>query len=344
MLPTNHRLQPTVNKNASGQEPGRSSHPCRIAVICPNPALDVTASASNFTPGDNIAGADITIRAGGKGTNVACVASDLGATAILVAPLGGGTGEGFEHMLDPRVSLERVSVSEATRLCLTLVDHDTVSEIRGRGPTLSDDEWGAFVQAAQDACSYADAAVVSGSFPPGIPAGRTNQLVSLLDCPRIYVDTSGAHLAAAADSSNTTIAPNLEELSALVGFRSEAPSGLSDRSQHAARWVAQLQQRGTLRVLATLGESGAGLLSGGLWHVAAPPKVSGNTVGAGDAALAAFIKAEATGLSPSSALVSAAATGAAAVAQAVAGRIQPEIVKQFESRTTLSRTALTDAI
>ena len=308
----------------------------RLAVICPNPALDITAVAPALGAGTSIAEAETTIRAGGKGTNVACVASDLGATATLVTLLGGDAGVGFEHLLDSRLSLKRTAVSGSTRLCLTLVTPEGISEIRGRGPAVSRDEWNAFTEAAQGAASAADAAVVSGSFPPGIPASGVDDIVSSLDCPRIYVDTSGAHLAAAGGRAGLTIAPNFDELCALAGSNPEPlPLNPSDRSRRAARLVAQLQQPNRARVLATLGEAGAGLLIGGRWHMAVPPEVKGNPVGAGDAALAAFIGAEISGLSPEIALKRAVAAGAAAVAQPIAGRVHPEAVDSLELQTTL---------
>ena len=235
-------------------------------------------------------------------------------------------------------------MSGTTRLCLTLVAPDAISEIRGRGPALSKDEWSAFAEAARDTASTADAAVVSGSFPPGIPASWVDQIVSPLDCARIYIDTSGAHLAAAAGLADLTIAPNFGELRALADDGSEPLSlNLSERSQYAAHWVARLQQHSRIRVLATLGEAGAGLLSGCQWHVATPPEVRGNPVGAGDAALAAFIGAEVSGLSPVAALKRAVAAGAAAVAQPAAGRVQLEVVELLESQTTLLSVAAKSA-
>lgn len=276
------------------------------------------------------------MRAGGKGTNVACVAADLGATPTLVAPLGGESGEIFENMLDSRVSLQRVTVQGKARLHLTIHASDAISEVRGRGPVLSGDEWRSFTEAARDAASLADAAVVSGSFPANAPIGWTEQIISSLSCPRVYVDTSGAYLAAAAGLADLTIAPNFDELHSLSG-EGIKPRSLnpSERPQYAGRWVARLQQRSSLRVLATLGEAGAGLLAEGQWHVATPPEMRGNPVGAGDAALAAFIGAEVSKLPPGAALKRAVAAGASAATQPVAGRVQPDVVDRLESQTTL---------
>lgn len=321
--------------------PAEPEHPeppqsWRLAVICPNPALDVTAVTPVIGPGTSIAGVDTTIRAGGKGTNVACVASDLGAAATLVTLLGGDAGAGFERLLDPRLALERVAVRGTTRLCLTLASPAGASEIRGRGPDVGNDEWDAFSNAARRSAATADAAVISGSFPPGIPASSVDDLASSLDCPRVYVDTSGEHLAVAAGLADLTIAPNFEELCTLTDSDPELLSAdPTDRSRHAARIVEQIGHGGGARVLATLGEAGAGLMISGQWHVAVPPEVQGNPVGAGDAALAALIDAETRGLPAVTALRRAVAAGAAAVTEPTAGRVRPEAVDSFESRVKL---------
>lgn len=311
-------------------------HPWRLAVICPNPALDVTATVPVIGPGADIAEAHTAIRAGGKGTNLACVASDLGAAATLVTLLGGDTGAAFEQIADPRLSLRRVGAKGATRICVTVVSPAGVSEIRGRGPAVDAHEWQAFAAAAQQSAAAADAVVISGSFPAGVPAGAVGDLVSLLDCPRVYVDTSGEQLAAAAERAELTIAPNFDELCTLTGSGPELLSAdPTDRAAHAAGMVHELQQSGGARVLATLGEAGAGMMIERRWHVAVPPEVEGNPVGAGDAALAAFIAAETSGLPAPTALIRAAAAGAAAVSEPTAGRLQPDVVDSLALRTRL---------
>lgn len=316
----------------------------RLAVICPNPALDVVTTVPAFELGADVAGADTTIRAGGKGSNVACVACDLGATATLVAPLGGDTGAAFAEMLDPRVSLERIAVGGPTRLCVTVQTANNTSHIRGRGPTVDRKQWEAVVRAAQDAASSADAVVISGSFPPGIAASAVVELISSLDCPRIYVDTSGPHLGIAAGLAGVTVAPNFDELWILANNDCE-PAGStssSDRPKLAARLLAQLAQTRQARVLATLGEAGAGLLFDGLWCLAVPPMVEGNPVGAGDATLTSFVLAELSGHSQQRALKRAVAAGAAAVAQPIAGRVDPKVVDSFAAQTTIVQTKLVE--
>ncbi|MCY3967932.1 MAG: PfkB family carbohydrate kinase [bacterium] len=321
-----------------------------IAVICPNPAIDVTASSRSFALGDNVAGAATNMRAGGKGTNVACVAADLGAAPKLVAPLGGKTGAAFRDLLDPRVSLHEISVHGDTRLCLTLTSDGVITEIRGSGSAVSASEWEAFIVAAQEASASADATAICGSFPAESPVQWIQELIAAVTCPKVYVDTSGTHLAKAAECAGITIAPNFDELQSLCGDtlgNKEPVYPLvppSDRPAHAAGLVSMQQQKTAgLQVLATLGEAGAGLLVEEQWHIAVPPEVHGNTVGAGDATLAAFSLAQVRGLSPSAALKYAVASGASAVVQPVAGHISPADVTRLESQTSLLSVAVDPA-
>ncbi len=330
----------TINDKSLRYTQNKINPAWQIAVICPNPAIDITANSTNFAIGDNIANADIQMRAGGKGANVACVAADLGAAAALVAPLGGKTGALFQDLLNPRVLLNKKSVHATTRLCLAIKSSDAITEIRGRGMALTAQEWEAFVVAAQKSAVSADAVAICGSFPAEAPARWIKELVAAIDCPRIYVDTSGTHLLAAAEITGITIAPNFDELQSLCSEELHSkPLNLANQPQTAAGLVAMRQQKTDLRVLATLGKAGAGLLIDGQWHLATPPEVNGNPVGAGDATLAAFIAAEVCGLSPSVALQHAVAAGSSAVSQPEAGRINPDEMKKLVLQTSLQSMA-----
>ncbi len=77
----------------------------------------------------------------------------------------------------------------------------------------------------------------------------------------------------------------------------------------------QLVDRGVRAVLATLGSAGAVLVDEtGSWMATPPPIVPRSTVGAGDAALAGYIRAEVGGAVPPQRLQMAVAYGSAAAA------------------------------
>lgn len=71
-----------------------------ILSVTPNPAMDVTYDVSHLTVGDVNRVDQVRRRAGGKGVNVARVVTQLGESALIVAPVGGAAGAEFATELD----------------------------------------------------------------------------------------------------------------------------------------------------------------------------------------------------------------------------------------------------
>ena len=115
------------------------------------------------------------------------------------------------------------------------------------------------------------------------------------------------------------IKPNAEELAGVLGYSPQAleaavAQGDPEPVVSAAR---QLVDRGVGAVLATLGAAGAVLVDGtGSWMATPPPIVPRSTVGAGDASLAGYLRAEVGGAVPPQRLQMAVAYGSAAAALA----------------------------
>jgi 1-phosphofructokinase len=165
--------------------------------------------------------------------------------------------------------------------------------------------------------------VLSGSLPPGVPDHWYAHVVALLapyPC-RVAVDTSDGPLAALVESLGRAapdlIKPNAEELAGVLGYSPQAleaavAQGDPEPVVTAAR---QLVDRGVGAVLATLGASGAVLVDEtGSWMAAPPPIVARSTVGAGDASLAGYLRADVGGAVPPARLQMAVAYGSAAAA------------------------------
>lgn len=165
--------------------------------------------------------------------------------------------------------------------------------------------------------------VMSGSLPPGVPDRWYADVVALLapyDC-RVAVDTSGAPLAALVAGFDGTapdlIKPNAEELAEALGLSAQAleaavAQGDPEPVVSAAR---RLVDRGVGAVLATLSPAGAVLVDAtGSWVASPPPIVPRSTVGAGDASLAGYVRADVSGADPAQRLQMAVAYGSAAAA------------------------------
>jgi 1-phosphofructokinase len=190
------------------------------------------------------------------------------------------------------VELVAVPISGRIRSNITLAEPDgTVTKINEPGAPLSAGEWGAVAEAVLGAARPGDWVVGCGRLPPDLPAdlyaglGRRCAAAGI----RFAVDTSGPALLAAAEAGPAVVKPNREELAEATGA---ALDSLADVVE-AAYWLRSL---GAATVLVSLGAQGAVLVEAAGVTVGEPPQVEArSTVGAGDALLAGFLAAGATG-------------------------------------------------
>lgn len=228
--------------------------------------------------------------AGGKGINVARWLKHLGGKPKLVLPLGGQSGaELAGYLRAEKIPTQRVSLSEATRINV-IVTTAAGRQMRFNplGPKLSNVEWRNLLQAFNGELKRAKLLVLSGSLPRGLAPDVYSDLIrrahragvkTLLDC-------DGAPFAAAVAARPFLVKPNEHELSQWTQkpLRSEqaifkAAQALSEETRG---WV--LVSRGGQRsLLVNVAEN--------FQRFATPKKVKPrNTVGAGDALLAAVAR------------------------------------------------------
>ena len=145
---------------------------------------------------------------------------------------------------------------------------------------------------------------------------------------RIAVDTSDAPLTALVQSFGRAapdlIKPNAEELAGVLGLSPLALEAAVTQGdpEPVISAAQQLIDRGVGAVLATLGSAGAILVDdNGGWFATPPPITPRSTVGAGDAALAGYLRAQVGGATPPQRLQMAVAYGSAAAA--LPGSAQP---------------------
>jgi tagatose 6-phosphate kinase len=306
-----------------------------IVVVTPNPAVDVTYRVAEQRVGETQRVLEVQRRPGGKGLNVGRVLAATGVPTHAVLPLGGDAGAWITDALDDLgLAHTDVAVRGETRTTVTVVDDVAHPTMFGEpGPALDHAEWDAVATVIDDLLVTADALVVSGSLPRSadpavvalwVTAARHRGVTSVVDC-------SGPALLAAAGAGATVCKPNREELLAATG---------TDDERAAALLLLGL---GASVVVVSRGSDGiAAHTTEHVLEVSAVPGVSGNPTGAGDAATAglvsALVAAAHDGVAPITtdavllrALRSAAAHGAAAVLQPVAGEVDPADVRRFLS-------------
>ncbi|MGC3995772.1 MAG: 1-phosphofructokinase [Propionicimonas sp.] len=305
-----------------------------IVTLTANPSLDRTATLDRpLTRGDVHRVSSVTVEPGGKGINVARVVHYAGhpVRAILPAASDDQILRGLDAL---RVPYRSVPLAESVRTNLTLTEPDgTTTKINEPGPSLAADVIERLAHLLVLESERADWVVLSGSLPPGVPAGWYADLVRALrpwGC-RIAVDTSDAPLLALAaqfpEAAPDLLKPNSEELAQLTGADADslersAAAGDPGPCVEAAR---SLVERGVGAVMATLGGAGAVLVTPeGAWHASPPPVTVRSTVGAGDSSVAGYVLAHTRELAAPDRLRLAVAYGSAAASLAGTALPQPD--------------------
>jgi 1-phosphofructokinase len=295
-----------------------------IVTVTPNPSIDRTVTLGTpLTRGAVHRVTSATAEPGGKGVNVARALTLAGLDALAVLPAADADPI-VAALQSSGVTFRCVPVTGVVRTNLAITESDgTTTKLNEPGAALDDSARNALTRAVVDAAAGASWVVLSGSLPPGVPDDWYAELVAILTpaACRIAVDTSDRPLDALAASfgraAPDVIKPNADELAGLVGASSSeleraAAAGNPEPVVVASR---QLIDRGARAVLVTLGAAGAVLVDRtGSWMATPPPITPRSTVGAGDSALAGYLRADVGGAEPPQRLQMAVAYGSAAAA------------------------------
>ena len=252
-----------------------------ILCVSPSPAWDVTYHVEHYREHATNRAHTVSARAGGKAVNVARVLHALGEPVSVATAAGGPTGELFvADLAGCGIPVDVADSAVELRRTVTIVNDETGdATIVNEGSAVSD--WPAFLARVEELMATASIVVAAGSLPAGAPVDAYAQLVRSArdrEVP-VVVDTSGPALAAALAESPDLVKPNLAELPDV--------SDVTDPCVAARR----LSDASGAAVAVTLGAEGMVLATGGeVWHGSTDRLLRGNPTGAGDAALAAFVR------------------------------------------------------
>ena len=288
-----------------------------IVVVCLNPALDVTHRVDAVDWGGVNRPRAVHARPGGKGLNVARTLHALGVDVLVLGLAGGVTGAGVEAALrELGVPAAFTPVAGETRRTFSVIDGGRVAAFHEPGPEVGAAEYAEFRADYQKAVAGAEAVVLSGSLPPGLPAGTYATLIQAAGVPAV-LDTHGEALRRGAAAGAAIVKPNLTELAALAG------GPLATRGGPGLAAVAAGELSGAQAVVVTLGPDGLlAATADGCWRARPPATVAGNATGAGDAVAAALAHGLVLGRPWHERLRHAAALGAATAAAPVAGEFR----------------------
>lgn len=299
-----------------------------ILTVTLNAALDVTYQVPRIDWDGVNRVAAVHRRAGGKGVNVARVLAALGQDVLVTGLAGGPTGQAIEADLQAAgLPHAFVGIAADSRTTLVVADTPRTALFNEPGPEVTAAEFGRMVGRFTDLLATAEAVVISGSLPRGVPLDAYATLAAVAadhGVPAI-VDADGEPLRHAPGGRPSIVKPNAEELARAV------PEGGPEEGAQA------LRGRGAESVVVSMGADGLlAVTPDGIFRARMPYKVQGNPTGAGDSLVAGL----ALGLVERSPwperLMRAAALGAAAVAAPVAGDFDRDVYADIHPRIVIA--------
>ncbi|MFC5833012.1 1-phosphofructokinase family hexose kinase [Nonomuraea insulae] len=195
------------------------------------------------------------------------------------------------------------------------------------GPEVTPAELAAFLRHYESLVGDADAVVISGSLPRGVPADTYATLAAIAagaGVPAI-VDADGDPLRHAPKGRPSIVKPNAEELARAVPGGTPAEGAQALRGQGAGAVVVSMGADGLLAVTAE-----------GMFRARMPYTVRGNPTGAGDSLVAGLALGLVEPEPWPERLRRAAALGAAAVARPVAGEFDPDVYADIHPQITIT--------
>lgn len=314
-----------------------------ILTITLNPALDITTSASRVLPEVKLRCAIPRYDPGGGGLNVSRAIRLMDGHSEALVALGGATGQKLARLMqETGITLLSLPAPGETRQSLTVNDEAMSQQFRFvlPGPDWSEGAVETALAAAAQAARIDGIVVLSGSNPPGVPAGFAAMLANRLQGggARLVVDTSGPALAAVAAGTDRRVE--------ILRMDDEEAEGLAGRPLHyradTAAFAARLVASGAARgVIVARGRDGNIIATpDGIWHAEAARVPVVSKVGAGDSFLAGFTLGYARGWPVADALGLAAAAASATVQTPATELCRTEDVEQLFAARVVTRMQL----
>jgi tagatose 6-phosphate kinase len=301
-----------------------------IVTVTLNLALDVTYRVPEVRVHSVNRVSAIAQRAGGKGVNVARVLHALGHESLVCGLAGGHTGDAVRvDLTTAGLACALAPIAGETRRTLAVVDeaHGDATGFWEPGPHVAGAEWRAFLDSYDASLSDAEAVVLCGSLPPGVPPDAYADLcrrAAAAGVPAV-LDADGEALRLGLAGRPELVKPNRDELARVAG-------GVDPVAGAEA-----LLDAGAGAVVVSDGHEGlVAVTKEGRWQAAPPERVQGNPTGAGDAAVAALTVGLVRGLSWPDRLADAAALSAAAVGAPLAGDFDAELYGRYRKGAGLS--------
>lgn len=257
-----------------------------IYTVTFNPSLDYVVQVENFQ-GDAVnRTSEEHVYPGGKGNNVAVIASNLGMKSRALGFKAGFTGAAMEQMLQEfGCDTDFIALEEGVTRINVKVRSDDEFEINGQGPRIPEEKIRQLYEKL-DALESRDVLVLSGSIPNTLPDDMYERILERLAGTgvRISVDATKDLLMNALKYHPFLIKPNNHELGEMFGV-------ILENDEEIAEYARRLQMMGARNVLVSMAGDGAILVTeeGSVLKQLPPAGEVVNSVGAGDSMVAGFL-------------------------------------------------------
>ena len=300
-----------------------------LLIVSPNLCLDRIVVVRGFAVGRVHRAESAAELASGKGLNVARAARALGVDVRVVGIVGGGAGARaiLRGARAQGVRLDAVRVPGPVRVCTLVIDpHQGETVINEPGPSVSAAAVGTLRAHVRTALKSAQAVVLAGSLPPGLPPAIYAEIARQAQAVPVILDATGEALRLGLATRPYLVKVNQLELQEVVGRPLDTPDAVRKAAEEMRTTTGGC-------VVITLGAKGALVLTAeGGWRIVPPEVHRVNTIGAGDSLTAGL----AAGILQGRPLLEAARRGVAAAAADVTtlspGTVDAALVEQLVPR------------
>ncbi len=256
-----------------------------ITVICFNPVVDKVYYIDDFIAGNMFRPESMSQFAGGKGVNVARVASQLGSRVNLLGFKAGQAGAWLEGAIKSTVvNTCFIEVDGETRTNINIIDrkNNLETEIKEQGPEIRNTDMEGFIKEFKRILAYTSVIVCSGGLAKGMNPDAYYSIIQLAKEHNIttVLDSSKEALLQGIKAKPDYIKPNIKELSEYCGREIH-------NNKEILLAAKEIISSGVQGVLVTKDKNGAVYVDKECSFEIKIPEISVvNTIGSGDAAVA----------------------------------------------------------
>ncbi|MCD7892977.1 MAG: 1-phosphofructokinase [Erysipelotrichaceae bacterium] len=251
-----------------------------------NPSLDYIMHVDYFEYGETNRSNQEEMFPGGKGFNVSTILQRLGYNNTALGFKAGFSGDEIVRMLQERgFILDLVSLDDGFSRINVKMKSTKETEVNGNGPDIPEDKL-VLLMDKIDKISDGDTLIMAGSIPSSLPNDIYEQIMLRLQNKdvRIIVDATNELLLKVLPYHPFLIKPNHRELEEIFNVS-------IDNQADLIHYALQLQEKGAINVLVSLGGDGAMLIDEfkHVYHCGAAKGQLINSVGSGDSMVAGFL-------------------------------------------------------